>query len=488
MQYARMKTLVNAFVAALIVFGPGPRTLLAQDLIDIGDRRELFVDRYVIDTLINAELQLHRPHREGPALQFDLPWEGPFSGYVAVLQDSELYRMYYRGLPRVSTEGVSYAVVCYAESRDGIEWTKPLLGLHDVEGTRDNNVILAYAPQFCSNFAPFVDTRPGVPADQRFKALAGNDSTGLVAFVSPDGIHWRRLRDEPLLRDGMFDSQNVAFWSEHEQRYLCYFRTWTGEGYTGFRTISRATSKDFLTWTETVPMSFGGTPQEHLYTNATIPYARAPHIYLSFPKRFFPEKAALSPREAEPLVENPKYRVASSDAVFMTSRGGSSYDRMFMEAFILPGPSLRDWVARDNTPALGIIRGNDRELYLYRMSHYAQPTSHVTRYSLRVDGFVSVHAAYEGGELITRPLTFSGRELEINYASSPAGGVRVELTDQSGTPIPGYSIDACPEMIGDRIEHIVTWDLGSDVSGLRGRPVRLRFVLRDADLFSFRFK
>ena len=485
---SRLKSLLIAVLVALAVPGPASHTLRAQEPVDIGDRRELFVDRYLIDTLIHATLELHHPHREGTALRFDLPWEGPFSGYVAVLQDSGLYRMYYRGLPRVSTDEVSPAVVCYAESRDGIEWTKPQLGLYEIAGTRDNNVVLAHAPPFCSNFTPFVDARPGVLPDERFKALAGNDSTGLVAFVSSDGIHWRRLRDEPLLRDGMFDSQNVAFWSEHEQCYVCYFRTWTGEGYTGFRTISRSTSTDFLTWTKTVPMTFGNTPQEHLYTNATVPYARAPHIYLSFPKRFFPDKAALSDSEAQTLVENPKYRVASSDGVFMTSRGGNSYDRMFMESFIPPGPDVRDWVARDNTPALGIVQGNERELYLYRMSHYAQASSHVTRYSLRVDGFVSVRAPYTGGELLTRPIVFSGNELEINFASSPAGGVRVEMTDLAGVPIPGYSLGECPEMIGDRIQKVVTWENGSDVSGLLGTPIRLRFVLRDAELFSLRFK
>jgi hypothetical protein len=326
-----------------------------------------------------------------------------------------------------------------------------------------------------------------VPAPERFKALAGNEATGLVAFVSADGIHWSRFRDEPVLRDGMFDSQNVAFWSDHEQMYVCYFRTWTGEGYTGFRTISRSTSKDFLNWTETVPMSFGDTPQEHLYTNATIAYERAPHIYLSFPKRFFPDKAALLPEEAEELVENPNYRLASSDAVFMSSRGGTRFDRTFMEAFIRPGPTLRDWVARDNTPALGVIQSGERELFLYRMSHYAQPTSHVTRYSLRVDGFVSVSAPYAGGELLSRLITFSGRHLEINFASSAAGGVQIEIQDAAGTPIAGFALTECPEMIGDRIQQKVVWKRGSDLSALAGRPVRLRVVLRDAELYSFRF-
>jgi hypothetical protein len=145
-------------------------------------------------------------------------------------------------------------------------------------------------------------------------------------------------------------------------------------------------------------------------------------------------------------------------------------------------------VARDNTPALGIVPANEREIFLYRMSHYAQPTSHVTRYSLRVDGFVSVHAPYEGGELLTRPFTFTGGELELNFAGSPAGGLQVELQDGEGNALEGYRLEECPEMIGDVIDRVVVWGKGSDLSPLAGKTVRLRFVMRDTDLYSFRFK
>ena len=474
---------LSLIIIAIGVFCQGLQAQ-GESPVALGDRRELFVDGFMIDTLKNLELRLHRPHREGTALRFDAPWEGGFSGYVAVLNDEGVYRMYYRGAPGSPTP----AVVCYAESRDGVLWEKPSLGIYEVMGTRENNVILADAEPYTHNFCPFIDTRPGVPPAERFKALAGDEKSGLVAFVSTDGIHWRKLWPEPVLTGGMFDSQNVAFWSEAENQYLCYFRTWTGEGYTGFRTITRSTSSDFSTWSDPVEMTYGDTPQEHLYTNATTPYYRAPHIYLAFPKRFFPEKAALSPEESERLVQNPKYRIASSDAVFMSTRGGNRYDRTFMEAFIRPGPTVRDWVARDNTPALGIIPANEREIFLYRMSHYAQPTSHVTRYSLRVDGFVSVHAPYEGGELLTRRFTFSGSELELNFAGSPAGGLRVEIQDGEGTAIPGYRLEECPEMIGDVIDRVVRWEKGSDLAPLAGQTVRLRVVMRDTDLYAFRFR
>ncbi len=172
----------------------------------------------------------------------------------------------------------------------------------------------------------------------------------------------------------------------------------------------------------------------------------------------------------------------------MTTRGSSHYDRTFMEAFIRPGPTLEDWVARDNTPALGVVPANAREIFIYRMSHYAQPTSHMARYSLRTDGFASVNAPYHGGELLTKLFTFTGSKLEINFVTSAAGGLRVEIQEESGKPIAGFALADCPEMMGDEIDRVVTWASGADVSRLAGKVVRLRFAMKDADLYSLIFR
>jgi hypothetical protein len=458
----------------------------AGQVVQLGPQRELFVDRYLIASMDGVELRLHEPRREGVALKFDRPWEGGFSCYTTVIKDGDTYRMYYRGMPLARADDSPEAVVCYAESPDGITWNKPNLGLFTVRGTRENNVIYTNSP-YSHNFSPFLDTRPGVSAAEKFKALAGDRKRGLHAYKSADGIHWSPLQAEAVITQGAFDSQNVAFWSEAEQAYLCYFRSWKQMGKEGFRWISRTTSKDFVHWTAPQEMDFGDTPPEHLYTNGTHPYYRAPQIYIALAKRFFPTKAALAPEQARALVSEPGYRVASSDSVFFTSRGGNRYDRTFMEAFLRPGPSPADWVARDNTPALGVVPANAREMFIYRVSHYAQPTCHMARYTLRADGFASVHAPFRGGEVVTKPFTFSGSKLELNFETSAAGGLRVELQDESGKPVPGYTLADGPEVIGDEIERVAAWKNGSDVSSLAGKPVRLRLVLRDADLYSLRF-
>ena len=206
-------------------------------------------------------------------------------------------------------------------------------------------------------FSPFIDTRPGVPANERYKAIAGVETRGLRAFVSSDGLNWASVGGGGyIFTEGMFDSHNVVLWSDHEEAYVCYFRTWTEEGFNGFRTVSRTTSPDLLNWSKPVAMSFGDTPMEHLYPNGTFPYYRAPHIYIGLAKRFLPEKAAMSVEQTQALIKNVERGYDSSDAVLMTTRGGDSYDRTFMEAFIRPGDTEADWVARDDTPALDLAR------------------------------------------------------------------------------------------------------------------------------------
>ncbi len=314
-----------------------------------------------------------------------------------------------------------------------------------------------------------------------------------MPFVSADGLRWRRLRDEgvipgkaPLKFRNVFDSQNVSFWSEPEKKYLCYFRVWDG-----VRRIARAESADFVNWSEPVLMGYEKdgrpAPVEHLYTNQTHPYFRAPHVYLAVAARFVPGRQAISDEEAKAVGVSPGYYKDVSDAVLMTTRGGAVYDRTFLSSFVRPGIGARNWVSRTNYPALGIVQTGPTEMSLYVNQDYAQPTAHLRRYSLRLDGFASVRAPYEGGELVTKPLTFSGDRLLLNFSTSAVGGIRVEIQDAAGKAIPGFTLADSVETIGNEIERAVRWKSGASVGKLAGRPVRLRFVMKDADLFALRF-
>ncbi len=440
--------------------------------VTINSRRELFIDHKLIEALNGLELRLHTPIRQ------PLPKSPIQSAYMTVIKDGDLYRAYYRdndpGYDGPPFSGNPGEFTAYAESRDGQEWTYPNLGQFEINGTRNNNATLAGQPPFSHNFSPFLDTRPGVNPDERYKALAGHPRRGrpdrpdipdgLYAFVSGDGIRWNRVGSEPVIPynpawSHAFDSQNVAFWSEVEEQYLCYFRTWeTPHG--RLRTISRIESPDFLNWGEaaaTIP----NLPEEHLYTSQTSPYYRAPHIYIALPTRFYEQDA-------------------STDILFMTSRAGSKYyDRLFTEAFIRPGLDPEQWQNRANYAALNVVPTGPAEMSIYHRSGH--------RYVLRTDGFVSVRASAAEGELLTRPVIFNGKELEINYSTSAGGKIQVEIQREGGIAVPGFHLQDCPEIKGDEIERRVNWKENSDLRQLKGKPVRIRFVMKESDLYSFRF-
>ncbi len=466
------------------------RPSAAPEIMDIGSRPELFVDYFLIDTLKNVSLQMHRPIDRGPVLTFDKPWEGQFSAYCTIIQDGNLFRLYYRGGPLDGKDGSTKEYTCYAESKDGVHWIRPNLKIHNISGTFDNNVILANAAPVTHNFSPFLDKRKDVNPEYKYKALGGLEKSGLIAFASSDGIHWKRMQTEAVIAPRVhdFDSQNVSFWSENEHMYLCYFRHWIKREGKRYRSIARTTSKDFLHWTEPVEMSFGDTPPEQLYTNQTAPYFRAPHIYISVAARFMKNRQVITKEEAEKLHVNPEYYKDCSDAIFMTTRGGSRYDRTFMESFIRPGIGLDNWVSRSNYPALNIVQTSPTEMSVYLNQDYAQPTAHLHRYTLRIDGFTSINAPYKGGEMITRPFRFTGDSLMINFSTSAAGFVKVEMLDREGRKINGFELENATELIGNEIEKIVTWKGNPDLSLLNGKPVRLRFVMKDADLYSIKFE
>ncbi len=469
---------------------------MTNEPLNIGGRRELFLDRELIDTLSNTTLRLGIPRREENVLAFDEPWEGRFAGSTNVIKDDECYRMYYRcsGYGVDGKEDVLSEQTAYAESTDGINWVKPELNLHEFRGSTKNNLILPDGDErrISHNFMVFKDTRAGVPDDERYKGVGGSRKRGLFRMVSADGIRWRMFSDEPIFFGYPLDTVNVAMWSEHEQCYVAYIRTWTdtsgGEEFRGYRTISRATSPDFLTWTEPERMDFGATPDEHIYTNGTHPYFRAPHIYIALPFRYVDDQTALTEAEMDAWNFDLDWqRHGASDAVLMSSRGGNHYDRTFMESFIRPGLDRGSWVCRSNCPAVGVVQTSDTEMSLYLQTHYMLPDYHLRRYSLRLDGFASVNASFAGGEMITKPIQFSGDKLTVNLSTSSVGSIRVEIQDETGVPLNGFALEECDIAFGDEIAQVVTWKGSADVSSLAGRTVRLRFVMKDADLYALQF-
>ena len=464
----------------------------AVEPIHIGSRLELLVDECLIDKLSRAKLKLHRPTEREAALVLDQPWEGNNCAFVTVFQDGDLYRMYYRG-SQLDWEGgkVAYPhgqVYCYAESKDGIHWTKPDLGLVEFNGSKNNNIFLP-AGIGSHNFAPFKDANPACKPSARYKALGGGRG-GLVAFKSADGIHWSLMHQKAVITKGAFDSQNLAFWDTVRGEYREYHRDFR-DG----RDIMTCTSKDFLQWSEPVWLEYSPSRITELYTNQITPYYRAPHILLGFPARYIPGRSLLTPLNEAIARVSKRFGTDYTDTGFITSRDGGTFN-VWAEAFIRPGLVQKGrWVYGDNYQNCGIVEtksaiaDSPNELSVYTTEGYWSGNSmRLRRYSLRIDGFVSVQAPLSGGELVTKLLTFEGKELVMNLSTSAAGSVRVEVQHKDGKPAKGFALRDCPDVFGDAIEQPVCWKAGSDVSKLAGTPVRLRFVLKDADLYSLRFR
>lgn len=478
--------------------------------IDIGSRRELFVDDHLIDRLVGgAATRLHHPVAREVALEHDSPWEGTGSGYHSVFHDGQRYRLYYKAWHLEIVDGKLRSsrhplFCCLAESDDGVRWHKPDLGIVPYQGSGKNNIVMASGRVGNVNVdaghpAVFLDENPEATERGRYKAIFRSASpNGLLPFQSPDGIHWSPMTDAPILSGlGAFDSQNLAFWDPVLGKYRAYWRIFDE----GKRAIRTATSDDLIHWDPHRDLQYVDSPREHLYTNQVKPYYRAPHILIGFPTRYaergWSESMRALPeaqhRELRSSAEN-RFGTALTEGLLMASRDGVLFKR-WNEAFLRPGierpgtwhygQQYIAWHVVETAPSLP---GAPRELSLYAgESYWTGKGSALRRYTLRMDGFVSIQAPLSGGELITKPLVFSGPQLTLNFATSAAGVVRVEIQDAAGKPVPGFALSDCAEVFGDTIDRPVSWKGNDDVRSLAGRPVRLRFLLKDADLYSFRF-
>ena len=510
---------IRTVTALVILLFALPLTIQADDPIEVGVRRELFVDDCLIERLDGARRVLHHPTPQELVLTHDAPWEGSGCGYHSVFRDGDLYRLYYKAWHLDVSKGKLNSgshplYCCYAESDDGIHWRKPKLGLHEFRGSKANNIVMVGGKVGKMKSDPghpavFKDDNPNCPSDAQYKAIIrSSGARGLLAYKSPDGIHWSPMSDSPVITEGAFDSQNLAFWDPVRSEYRAYWRIFTAgittaEVWkpTGHRAIRTATSKDFLNWGPHADLTYKDSPSEHLYTNQIKAYHRAPHIFIGFPTRYI-ERGWSDSMRALPEPEHREWRAKASlrygtaltEGLLMSSRDGVHFQR-WNEGFLRPGIEREgtwhyghQYIAWHVVETASALEGAPNELSLYACeSYWTGNSSALRRYTLRMDGFVSVSASFSGGELVTKPLTFTGSKLSLNFSTSAAGGVRIELQRPDGQPIPGFSLDDCPEVFGDDLDRTVAWKENADLSKLTGQPVRLRFVLRDADLFSFQF-
>ena len=473
-------------------------------MLNIGSRLEVFWDDYMVDTeKTTATKCLHSPVRRECVFHFDKPWEGDGCDYQNILYDDGLYRMYYLGWSMISSDRKKHTTdqirVCYLESRDGLHWERPNLGLYEYDGSRDNNILLAGDYGTFDNFMVMKDKNPTCPPEERYKAIGicSGYKPGLQCFISPDGIHFKR--GWTVTEKGYFDSLNTVLWDETREMYIAYIRGFhEKEGCAdqwGVRDIRYITSKDFRNWTDPVMLDYGEGDDYPLYTNVISRYPRAPHLFTGFPTRYverqgwndsFEQLCGKEQRQMRMKI-HPRYGLAITDCVFMSSRDGFHWNR-FEEAFMRPGPEAPDnWLYGDCYPSLGMIEtpgtypGTDNELSMYLPAgHWMGEDTRFYRYTIRMDGFVSRNATYKPQKLVTKPFIYDGNELHINFETSARGNLYIKLICEDGRSI------ETDEIFGNRTDRKIGFINGSPAD-FAGKPVTMEITMSDADIYSFRF-
>lgn len=468
---------------------------MSDEVINIGKRREVFWDDTMIDTdpeYTTAVFRLHEPVQKECVLTLDKPWDTPPNSYLCVLQDGGIYRMYLRS-----------ANLSYAESRDGIHWECPNLGIIEYDGSYDNNILTDRSEYPFDGVRVFIDDNPDCAPEERYKLAGSFGPPGKVRlhiFAGPDGIHFNYKGMLPI--DGSFDSVNTVFWDRQTQSYQCFIRDFHPSGDPSYplrtRDIRFSSCRELFPkngWPEPKPLIYEQQVDWHMYTNSIMKYYRADHVYIGFPTRYverqkwtdnYEELCGLESRRERYTPEDPRRALAVTDTLFMTSRDGLFWKR-YPDAFLRPGPEHpTNWVYGSVYFSNGIVEtasshpGCDSELSFYCLENrYSGKPGEVWRYTIRKDGFVSMHAPFPGRKLKTKRFIFDGKDLFINFSTSAFGHIDLILEDDSKNRL------FAKGLFGDSTDRHVRFD--GDLSSFAGRPVILKAEMLDADFYGFRF-
>jgi len=470
----RMSKIITCGIAGMLTFSGIAAQIETVEkksmdqIYDVTGKRELFIDNFLIENSRALNFKQHSP-AELPSCS-----NKPIGHYNTILKQPDgTYLYYYRGVDSVY-KGKIYnnhpgEYVGVAASKDGVKWEIPDFKLFPGQPV-PGNAILYGKDVITHNFVPFYDTNPECKPSERYKAVAGvRETKGLFAFYSADGINWKMYEKAPVMayepqKTGghMFDSQNVVFYSETEKCYVMYIRVWkTVDIAKGVRSFAKVTSKDFINWSgiEFLKVNRKG---EHLYVSGLAPYARAPHYYVGVATRYFGNRGS------------------ATDTVLVFSRNGKGIIRPSFEAWVRPGLDPERWLNRMNYTTWGIVQETPESMLLYHNRKHLM-------YRVRTDGFVSLHAGVTGGTFLTRVLQRSGGNLEFNISTSAGGAFQLEVCDENGNPIPGYTFKDMKEFYGDKISFVPQWK-GKTLADLPAGKFRLRGKMRECDLFSVSFK
>ena len=485
--------------------------------IEIGDRRELFVDDYLIATLAGgAQRRLHHPVPGQIVMTRDQPWEGNLCSCDCLFHDGDKFRLYYRAMQVETSEDLleipHVPVICYAESTDGIHWTKPDLGLVEFNGSKHNNIVLTSGiyngggGEEAGVVTVFRDENPAVAAGARYKALALSnepENFGLLPLKSSDGIHFTKMSDKAVIRQGKFDSQNLAFWDETRSEYRAYYRDPNSEGYRWIRT---ATSPDFINWTEHPLIEFPGDAAanvEHYYVNQVqAVLSRAAH-FPGFPPCAISNATQWSLSRLFPDLEKRRQRASAStrfgtaltDTLLMSSRDGQNFQR-WAEAFIAPGPQRPDtWSYNSAVVAWQMIetpsdlKGAANEItFLVNEGAWIGASCQLPPLHVAPRWFRFRRSACHGRRSRHQTARFSGQQTGAQLRHfRRRRGARLNCRTPRARPFPAMHWRKADPSSAIRPSALWNGKPALMFRRFRASRFRLRLALRDADLYAFQF-
>lgn len=479
----------------------------------------------------------HSPVKAGYCADFDEPWEGEI-GHPNILYDDGIYRMYYMVGKRIDLERISAIdstnremlkkvvdetvaegfKVCCLESKDGINWTKPVLNICEFKGSTKNNIILKKAVEF------FVmkDTNPDCREGERYKAFY-QIGHRLYSMFSDDGLHFK---EGGLVAEngGLFDTLNTVHYDENRKQYVAFVRGFHAPDWSDYpdnddkdalkflmfpfwkdkdeerrlsprRDIRVMYSNDFITWTYPKRIEMDND-EGHIqyYTNEIFRYPRATQYYIGFPARYnefrfwdksYENLCGWESRQLRYTLEQ-RYALGISDCMFISSTDTLRWEKSD-DAFVRPGIERPDgWIYGDCFFSPSLIETKNtiythKEYSLYCAEGTWGHRCRLMRYTIRLDGFVSYHAGREEKKLKTKPFTFAGDKLFMNLSTSVYGSVKVTLKAEDGNEV------VSGEVFGDEIEKEIWFEDENALKKIAGKMVEMTVSIKEADVYSFRF-
>ncbi len=465
----------------------------AESPINIGSQKQLFIDKLFIKNSNGISLKIQQPRKtKETILKPEHEWESASLNWFNILTDQGVidkkakYRMWYETYDIDGWPTGDDTSFCYAESRNGIHWTKPELGLFSYKGSTRNNILFR---QIGSKKAGslsrvhgtniFIDQNAS--KNSRYKAVGqgifqnfGKPPHRMAGMYSEDGLKWTRY-DKPICNI-FADSQYSGFWDESINKYVIYGRV-SGRG----RALGRTEGNDFENFKPlelVLQSNENDPPNSDLYNSAAMKYPHAHKIYFMFPSLY-------------------QHGPDTLDIRLAVSRDGIHWSRPDQKTPWIEQGKPGEFDSGTMYMGQGVIRSGD-ELWFYysgsplkhneaNLENLAKPRNKRTfsRVVLKLDRFVCAAAGNNVGSFTTPLLNFNGKTLKLNQKVHQGGSIRVELLDKNNQSIKGHTLDDCIPLAGDSLSATVKWKNGTDISFRAGIPTRFRIVMTNAEIFSF---